>query len=206
MKIKSQEIKFFNITAVFEEIDHTLITSEKMREIFELSEKEKKNSPFSEPTPAVKILDIPNKRKKMVVEEKRLIINDNSGLEPKKSELEKYFQIALNNLVDKTKVEAYGFNYNILVKSEKKINFEKLLGRDILKSLELGSYILKSDVRVLFKKGKKRYLLKTYSTGDPYEIGFLLNAHYSSKKIYFKRLKKQINENYLELIKIIERI
>jgi len=206
MKIKSQEIKNFNITAVFTEIDYTNITAEKMREIFELSEKERDISPFLELSPAVKILEIPSRQKRFTIEEKRLIITDNSGVEPNKSRLEKYFQIAFNNLVDKNKLKAYGFNYNILVKSEKKINFEKLLGRDILKSLELGSYILESGVRVLFKKGKKRYLLRTSPTGDPYKMQFYLNTHYSLKKISFKGLKKQINENYLELIRIIERI
>ena len=206
MKIKSQEIKNLNITAVFSEIDHTLITAEKMREIFELSEKERKNSPFFEPSPSVKILVIPDKQKEIIIEEKRLRGNDNSGKEPNESELEKYFQIVFDSLVDKTKLTAYGFNYDILVKSEKKINFEELLGKGILKSLESVSYILESGVRVLFEKEEKRYLLQTSPTEDPYKMRFLLNTHYSSKEIYLKGLQEQLNENYLELIRIIERI
>ena len=206
MKIKSQEIKNLNITAVFEEIDHTLITSEKMREIFELSEKEKKNSPFIEPSPNVKILVIPGRQKEIIIEEKQLRVNEKSGKEPNESELEKYFQIAFDSLVDKTKLIAYGFNYDILVKLEKKINFEKLLGKGVLKSLESVGNISESGVRVLFEKEEKRYLLITAPTEDPYKMRFLLNTHYTLKEIYLQGLQKQINENYLELIKIIKRI
>ncbi|MBU2597852.1 MAG: hypothetical protein KKC53_01535 [Actinobacteria bacterium] len=195
-----------NITAVFKEIDHTLITAEKMREIFELSEKEKKNSPFLEPSPNVKILVIPGRQKEIIIEEKRLRVNDKSGKEPNKSELEKYFQIAFDSLVDKTKLIAYGFNYDILVKSEKKIDFKKLSGKCIFESLESGSNILESGVRVLFEKEEKRYFLQTSPTEDPYKMRLHLNTHYSLKEINLRRLKEQLNENYLKLIGIIKRI
>ncbi len=82
MKIKSQEIKQLNITAVFSEIDHTSITAEKMRKVFELTEEEKKNSPFFESSPVVKILAIPNRKKDIIIEANRLRVNDRSGKKP----------------------------------------------------------------------------------------------------------------------------
>lgn len=205
MEIKSKEIKQLNITAVFEEIDYISITAEKMRKAFELNEKERRSSPFLEPSPSTKILGIPNRQKDIIIQDNRLRVNDNSGKEPTKSELAKYFQIAFNNFVDEIKLIAYGFNYDILVKSEKKINFKKLLGRDMLKSL-LGSSILESGTRVLFTKREKLYDLRISPTGDPYEILFHLNAHYSLKKINLPQLRKQLNENYLELIRIMEEV
>jgi len=71
MKIKSQEIKQSNITAVFPEIDHTFITAEKMREVFNLNEAENKNSPFFE-IPGVKSLIVPSRQKDIVFEGNRL--------------------------------------------------------------------------------------------------------------------------------------
>ena len=205
MEIKHKEIKQLNITAVFEEIDYIPITAEKMRKIFELSEKERQASPFLESSPSRKILTMANRQKSIIIEDKRLQVNDNIGKEPTKSELAKYFRTAFNSFVDKTKLIDYGFNYDILAKSKKKINFKKLLGKDILKSL-LGSSILESGTRVLFMKGEKRYDLQISPAGDPYKILFHLNTHYPSKKINLLQLQKQLNENYLELIKIIEKV
>lgn len=204
MEIKSQEIKQLNITAVFSEIDHTSITAEKMRKIFELSEEEKKNSPFLEPSQFIKILGIPNRRKDIIIEGKRLRVNDSENKEPQNSELLKYFQIAFKKLTDKDKLIAYGFNYDILVTYLKKIDFKKFLGKNVIRSLSTTS-ILESGLRVLFTKKGKRYNLQISPTGDPHKLLFHLNAHYPLKKIGFQQLQKQFEEDYLCLIRIIEK-
>lgn len=205
MEIKSQEIKQTNITAVFAEIDHASITAEKLRKIFELSKEEEKNSPFLEPSPNIRILGIPSRQKDIIIEAKRLRVNDNGGKEPVASDLIKYFQIALNNLVDKTKLTAYGFNYDILITSREKIDFKKFIGRDLLKSLSRVS-ALESFTRLLFSQKERRYDLQISPTGDPYRILFHSNTHFSSKKINFTQLQEQFNENYLELMKIIKKV
>lgn len=205
MRVKSQEIKQLNITAIFQEIDHTSITAEKLRKIFELSEKEEKNSPFLELSPNIKILGMPNRQKDIIVEAKRLKVNDNSGKESSESDLIKYFEIAFNNLIDKNKLTAYGFNYDILITSREKIDFKKFIGRDLLKTLS-GISIIETGIRLILSKKGKRYDLQISPTGDPYKILFHSNAHFSLKKINFSQLQKQFNENYLELLEIIKKI
>jgi len=205
MKIKSQEIKQLNITAVFSEIDHTSITAEKMRKVFELTEEEKKNSPFLEPLPVVKILAIPNRKKDIIIEDKRLRINDHSGLLPKDSDLIKYFRIAFEDLTDKKNLIAYGFNYDILVKSKVKIDFKKFLERQLIKNIGEQS-VLETAIRIMFKKQTKRFDLQISPTGNPYQLLFHLNSHYALKKIIFNELNKQFNQDYLFLTKIIQKI
>lgn len=205
MKIESQEIKQLNITAVFTEINHPPITPKKMREVFKLTEEENKTSPFLEPSQFVKILGIPNRRKDIIIENKRLRINDNGGKEPQNSDLVKYFQIAFEKLIDKDNLIAYGFNYNISTISEKKIDFKKFLGVNVIRSLSFGP-ILESGLRVLSAEKEKRYDLQIHPTGDPKRLLIHLNVHYSSRKINFRKLQEQLEKNYLNLIKIIKKI
>lgn len=203
MQIQSQKITKLNITAVFRKINHSRLSAEMMRNIFQLNKKD--NSPFFEPSPDVKILLLPTEKKDALVEHNRLLINDYSGEKPTESSLIKYFKTAFDNLTDKSKITAYGFNYDLLIKSKNKINFKKFLGNTLLKSL-LTTSILESGVRVLFDKAQLRYDLQIVPAGSPNNILIHINAHYSSKKINFQDLKKQFNKHYLELIKIIESI
>ncbi len=205
MKIQSQEIKQLNITAVFTEVDHTSITPEKMRKIFELTKEENKTSPFLEPSQFIKILGIPSRQKDIIIEGERLRVNDKGGKKPQDSDLIRYFQIAFRELTKKDKLIAYGFNYDILVISEKKVDFKKFLGTNVIKSLSATS-ILESGLRVLSTKKEKRYDLQISPTGDPKRLLFHLNVHCPFKKIDFEQLQKQFKENYLSLIKIIEKI
>lgn len=205
MKIKSQEIKQLNVTAVFTEIDYASITPDRMRKTFELTEAENKTSPFLEPSQFIKILGIPSKQKDIIIEGSRLRVNDNGGKEPRNSELIKYFQIAFKKLTEKDKLVAYGFNYDILVTSENKIDFKKFLGTNVIKSLTANS-ILESGLRVLSTKKEKRYDLQISPTGNLNKLLIHLNVHYPLKKIDFQQLQKQFEENYLYLIKIIGKI
>lgn len=205
MKIKSQEIKQSNVTAVFTEIDHVSITPEKMRKIFELTEEENKTSPFLEPSQFIKILGIPNRRKDIIIEGRRLRVNDSGGKKPQDSDLVKYFQIAFRKLTDRDKLIAYGFNYDMLVTYIKKIDFKKFLGINVIRSLSTAS-ILESGLRVLSAKQDKRYDLQVSPTGDSNKLLFHLNTHYPLKKIDFQQLQKQFEEDYSYLIRIIEKI
>ena len=88
MKIKSKEIKQLNVTAAFTEIDHASITVQKMREVLDLNETEKKNSPFFE-IPGVKSLVVPSRQKDIAFESNKLSVNDKGGKEPKDSDFTK---------------------------------------------------------------------------------------------------------------------
>lgn len=203
MKVQSQEIKQLNITAVLTETNDAFITAEKMREVFELSEKEKNQSPFIEFSPKVKVFGMPQRQKAIIMEEKRLRVNDTSGLEPSSSELINYFWKVLNKLADKGKLAAYGFNYDVLIKIEGKIDFPSFLGKTLLGALVAGD-ILESGTRVIYTKDEKRYDLRITPTGEPSRAAFHLNVHCDSPEINLSRLKTQFGEGYLELKRIID--
>ncbi|MAG44896.1 hypothetical protein CL633_03330 [bacterium] len=204
MQIKFQKIRQLNITIIFTDIDYSPITAQIMRKIFDLSEEEEKSSPFLELSPGIKILNIPSRKKEIIFEKKRLQINDYSSRETEKSELIKYSKIALNNLTDKTKITAYGFNYDVEVETNKKINFKKFFGHAFIRSLQ-GSSIKKGGIRATFNKESKQYDLGISPIEDT-KLLFHLNIHYSSEKISFTNLQKELNKNYSILVKIIEKI
>lgn len=204
MEIQSQEIKQLNITAVFENIDYNSISATKIREIFKLNEKEQKNSPFIE-FANTKILGMPNRQIDIIVESRRLQVNDKSGQEPSKSKLIENFQIAFDNLTNKSNLITYGFNYNILVYAKRKINFQDFLNNELLKTLSEDK-VLGANVGITFTKNKKRYDLRIAPINSPFAALIYLNAHYISKKINSTQLKKQFSENYLELQKIINNL
>ena len=207
MKIKSQEIKQINITAVFSEIDHTSITAEKMRRIFGLTEEEKKNSPFFEPSPAVKILAVPNRKKDIIIEANRLRVNDKSGKQPKESDLVQDFRKAFESLVDREKIVAYGFNYDILVFTEEPIRYEIFIGDKMLSILNGGS-LSETGMRMVYKKEDKRFDLQVSPiVGNTNQFLLHLNTHYDKKEIKdFDFFRDQFIQGYLETQKIINQL
>lgn len=207
MKIKSQEIKQLNITAVFSEIDHTSITAEKMRNVFELTEEEKKNSPFLEPSPEVKILAIPNRKKDVIIEANRLRVNDRSGKKPKESDLIQDFRKAFENLVDKEKIVAYGFNYDILVFTEEPIEYEVFIGDKMLSILNKG-LLSEAGMRMVYKKEDKRFDLQISPiVGIANQFLLHLNIHYEKREIKDLNLfRDQFIQGYLEIQKITNQL
>jgi len=207
MKIKSQEIKQLNITAVFSEIDHTSITAEKMRKVFELTEEEKKNSPFLEPSPVVKILAIPNRKKDIIIEANRLRVNDKSGKKPKESDLIQDFRKVFENLVDKEKMVAYGFNYDILVLTEQPIDYKIFIGSKMLSIIDEG-ILSEAGMRMIYRKDDKRFDLQISPiVGSVNQFLLHLNIHYDKKEIKnFDFFQDQFIQGYLEIQKIINQL
>ena len=207
MKIKSQEIKQLNITAVFSEIDHTSITAEKMREIFGLTEEEKKKSPFFE-IPGVKTLIMPpEKQKDISFESNRLRLNDKTGKEPKDSDLVQDFYKAFENLVDKTKLIAYGFNYDILVTTEEPVEYRTFVGEKMLSVLN-GGELSEAGMRMVYRKENKRFDFQISPImGQSNQFLLHLNVHYDKNKIEdFTLVQNQFIEGYSEIQKIINQL
>jgi len=206
MKIKSQEIKQLNITAVFSEIDHTSITAEKMRNVFELTEEEKKKSPFFE-IPGIKTLIIPEKQKDVSFESNRLRVNDKSGKEPKESDLVQNFYKVFINLVDKTKLIAYGFNYDILVTTEEPVEYRIFIGEKMLSILN-GGDLSEAGMRMVYRRENKRFDLQISPImGQPKQFLIHLNVHYDKDKIEdFTLIQNQFVEGYSEIQKIITQL
>lgn len=206
MKIKSQEIKQLNITAVFTEIDHTLITTQKMREVFNLNDTESKNSPFFE-IPGIKNLIVPSRQKDIVFEGNKLMVNEKSGKEPKDSKLVQDFQKALENLVDRTKLVAYGFNYDILITTEELVDYKTFVGEKMLSILN-GGILSEAGMRMVYKKDEKRFDLQISPIGGlPKQFVVHLNIHYDINKIEdFTLIQSQFIQGYSEIQKIISQL
>ena len=207
MKIKSQEIKQLNITAVFSEIDHTSITAEKMRKVFELTEEEKKNSPFLEPSPVVKILAIPNRKKDIIIESNRLRVNDRSGKKPKESDLIQDFRKVFENLVGKEKIVAYGFNYDILVLTEQPIDYKIFIGNKMLSIID-GGMLSEAGMRMIYRKDNKRFDPQISPiVGNVNQFLLHLNIHYDKKEIKnFDFFQDQFIQGYLETQRITNQL
>jgi len=206
MKIKSQEIKQLNITALFTEIDHASITAQKMREVLNLNDAEKTNSPFFE-IPGVKSLLVPSRQKDIVLEGNRLRVNEKSGKEPKNSNLVQDFQKALENLVDRTKLVAYGFNYDILITTEEPMDYKTFIGEKMLSILNSG-VLSEAGMRMVYKKDNKRFDLQISPIGGlPKQFVAHLNIHYDINKIEdFALIHNQFIQGYSEIQKIISQL
>lgn len=206
MKIKSQEIKQLNITALFTEIDHASITAQKMREVLNLNDAEKKNSPFFE-IPGVKSLVVPSRQKDIVFESNRLRVNDKSDKEPKSSDLVQDFHKAFESLVDKTKLVAYGFNYDILVTTEELVDYKTFVGEKMLSILN-GGVLSETGMRMVYEKDNKKFDLQISPIGGlPKQFVAHLNIHYDINKIEdFTLIQNQFVQGYLEIQKITSQL
>jgi hypothetical protein len=207
MKIKSRENIQLNITAVFSEIDHAHITAEKMREVFGLTEEEKRKSPFFE-IPGVKSLIFPPERQKDIIfEANRIRLNDKSRKEPKDSDLVQDFYKAFENLVDKTKLIAYGFNYDILVTTEEPVEYKIFIGKKMLSILNSG-VLSEGGMRMVYRKDNKRFDLQISPiVGQSKQFIVHLNVHYDATKIEdFTLIQNQFVQEYSEIQKIINQL
>ncbi len=86
MKIQSLQLKKLNITALFDKIDQSQITSDAIRDLFDLKAPERANTPFIE-LPGTKVLIIPTLKKEIVIEPNRLRVSDASTEDPAKSKV-----------------------------------------------------------------------------------------------------------------------
>lgn len=86
MKIQNLQLKKINITALFDKIDQSQITSDAIRDLFDLKEPERANTPFIE-LPGTKVLIMPTLKKEVVIEPNRLRVSDSNVEDPVKSKV-----------------------------------------------------------------------------------------------------------------------
>ncbi|MFH1602262.1 MAG: hypothetical protein ABIB61_04900 [Candidatus Shapirobacteria bacterium] len=197
MKIQSQQLKKLNITALFDKLDQSQVTSETIRDLFDLKGQEKENTPFVE-LPGTKVLIMPALKKEVVVEPNRLRVSDSNVEDLNKSKIVSDFEKIYEAFSGKSILRAYGFNYDIALQLRENISYDKLLSSS-LKNIINGGELLEAGARVVFTKKGRKFDIQIVPSGQEKQIEVHANIHYESEKIDFTKLTKELVSNYKEI-------
>ena len=201
MKIES--IKNVNITALFSSpLNHLLISQKDLLDLLKIEDEQKS---FVE-APGLKVLMFPKKQKEFVFEGVRILVNDKSGASPENSDAVDNFQkIIKSNIIEQSKITAYGFNYDIIIAPEN----ENFTIEDFVSSKisAIAEEIKSVGVNLIFDKNNVRYTLEIKPIDDKNK-SFLahFNAHIIRELPNFEELKKEIVNQFEEFKKVIEKI
>lgn len=203
MKIQNLQLKKLNITALFDEIDQAQITSETMRDLFDLKAPERANTPFIE-LPGTKVLIIPTLKKEIVIEPNRLRVSDASAEDPAKSKVISDFEKVYKKFSGKSILRAYGYNYDISLQLQGDISYDKLLSPS-LKSLINGGELSEAGARVVFNKEGRKFDIQIVPSGQKKQLEVHANVHYEIDEIDFTRLVKELSADFKEIEEAIKK-
>lgn len=203
MKIQNLQLKKINITALFDKIDQSNVTSEAIRDLFDLKEPDKANTPFIE-LPGTKVLILPTLKKEVVIEPNRMRVSDASVDDPTKSKVISDFKKAYEAFSGKSTVRAYGYNYDISLQFQDDISYDKLLSSD-LKSLVNGGKLLEAGARVVYSKASRKFDIQIVPSGQEKQLEVHANVHYDTEKIDFSKLAKELATDYKEIEQAIKK-
>lgn len=203
MKIQNLQLKKLNITALFDKIDQSNITSEAMRSLFDLKALDKANTPFIE-LPGTKVLIIPTLKKEVVIEPNRLRVSDASVDDLVKSRVISDFEKAYKAFSGKSTLRAYGYNYDISLQLQEDISYDKLLSSS-LKNLVNGGKLLEAGARVAYIKASRKFDLQIVPSGQEKQLEVHANVHYEAEKIDFTKLAKELLADYKEIEQAINK-
>ncbi|MGH2563878.1 MAG: hypothetical protein ACRDE5_05165, partial [Ginsengibacter sp.] len=147
--------------------------------------------------PGLKVLILPNQKKDIVFESTRLSVNDKSGVEIKDSTIIEDFEKAFNiSAIDKSKVVAYGFNYDFLAELYSG-NPNDFIGEKISK---LKDIVVKNvGINVSFEKDGLTHTLILTPSANPKIFLVHFNSHFNSSNVpNNEELKKQILQRFEE--------
>lgn len=202
-------IKRLNITFVFiEPLNHAFVVPDKMVEIFAGSggKKEKHNSIQA---PGLFVIRLLESKKEVVLEQNRIVLNDNSGQDPEKSNLPEFVKKVFNEVFVKwDNVSAEGYNYDIeITESEKVITPNIFLPEFLSKSfVKNGENISSSGIktRIQAKDVRKEIQTETLSSSS---IFFHINYHYAGKIAEDQKKRTgRFRENYKDAIKLTKKL
>lgn len=203
MKIQNIQLKKINITALFDKVDQSQITSEAIRSLFDLKPEEKANTPYID-LPGTKVLIIPTQRKEIAVEPNRLMVSDSNIDDPAKSKTVGNFKKVYNAFSGKSKLRAYGFNYDILLSLQDNFQYSSLLSGS-LKRLLNGGTLKEVGARVIYDKGGRKIDIQVVPGGQQNQLSIHANAHHESNAINFTNLHKELLADYKEIKQAIQR-
>ena len=203
MKIQNQQLRKLNITALFDKIDQSQISGDLIRDALNLSPKDRSTTPFIE-LPGTKVLAIPTQRKEIVIEPNRLLVNDSSVKDPSKSTIISDFEVVYKAFSGKSRLIAYGFNYDIFLELSEDIQFKSFLSPRLAKLLN-GGTIIEAGARVIYNKGGRRFDIQVVPGGKQNQLVIHANTHHELDKIHFKTLAKELSTDYKEIKQATQR-
>ncbi len=205
--MKIEAIKNVNITLLFSgPINHLLISQKDLLDLFKVGDAEKDKHTFIE-APGLKVLILPNQQKEIIFEANRIFVNDKTGKDPKDSRVIDDLQKLLNtSLIEKDKIAAYGFNYNVVATPLKgSFKIEELIGEKITTNIK---GIKKAGINTTFERSGVKYVLDLnilQEQGQKFSVH--LNAHFDVSKLPdFETLKEKMSEEYKNFEKTIKKI
>lgn len=203
MKIKNFQIKKLNITALFDKVDQSQITSDAIRDLFKLKPQDRANTPFID-LPGTKILVIPTLKKEIVTEPNKLRVSDTGSEELSKSKVIDDFKKVYNAFSGNSKLRAYGFNYDISLQLSEKVSYNKLLSSSLKKAIN-GGKLLEAGARIVYSKEGRKVDIQIVPGGREMQLGIHANIHYETDTIDFVKLAKNLANDYKEIKQAVEK-
>jgi len=203
MKIVRSEIKKINITSLFDQVDQSQITSDAIRNLFDLKPEEKANTPFIE-LPGTKVLILPVTKKEVVIEPNRMRVSDSSATDPKASAIVKDFEKVNEKFRAQSKLIAYGFNFEFLVQLSENMDYSLLLSDPLKRVLEKND-LIEAGSRIVYKKGQHRIELQFVPAPQKDQIVVLSNVHNESDTINYSSLQAELIAFYKDVLEAIKR-
>lgn len=199
--MKIQGLKNLNITLLFSApLNHLLISQVEVIKLFTTGDPQKDLFNFVE-APGLKVAIFPNQKKDIAFESSRVSLNNKNEVEIDESTLITDFRKILDSgFIDKSKIIAYGFNYDFLVELD---NNKDLIGEKIS---NIPNIVIKSvGVNISFEKDGLTHMLNMIPTGQEKIFIANFNSHFNSNDIPTDDvLKTQIQEQFSEFKEIIE--
>ncbi len=200
--MKIQSLKNVNITVLFSApLNHLLISPDKITKFFITGDPQKDGFNFIE-APGVRVIIFPNQKKDVTFEPFRLIVSDRSGVDIEHSTIVSDFKKVFDtDLVDPSKMVAYGFNFDISVETEKG-ELVNIVGSKLLElpDAQVGG------ATVLFAKGGIKYVLDMKRINEKIYLVHL-NVHFVTSVIPDIRLiTRNIHLQFKELGNIIQNL
>jgi len=204
--MKIEAIKNINITISFSSsLNHLLISQKDLLELFKTGDPQKDLHTFIE-APGLKVLIFPNRQKDIVFEANRVLVNEKTGVRPEESKIIDNFQKLIEkNIIERDKIIAYGFNYDVLVFPESEdFDINNFVGSKIS---AIGENIKSAGVNLAFDKNNIKYILEIKPLGNGKQKFLVhLNAHFGKELPSFEELKKEVVIQFKELEEIIKKI
>lgn len=197
--MRIETIKNINITVLFSApLNHLLISQKDLLDLFKTGNQENDQHTFVE-APGFKVLIFPKRQKEIVFEANRILINEKTGVEPEKSEVVDYLQKILDgNFIEKNKIAAYGYNYDIVIASgDGGFKIGDFVGKKFASLAEIKS----AGINIAFDKNNIKYVFETRPlSNDDQKLIAHFNAHFSVSELPSnKELKENLKAQFEEL-------